>query len=62
MQLGLPAAPIYPILELGTGLDADQWAVQDFGAADLEHKARTDRLEECGLAESQSGKTGHENY
>ncbi len=44
MQLGLPAAAIYPILELGTGLDADQWAVQEFGAADLEHKARTDRL------------------
>ena len=43
-QLGLPAAPIYPILELGAGLDADQWAAQEFGAADLEHKARTDRL------------------
>ncbi len=44
MQLGLPAAPIYPILELGVRLDADQWAVQEFGAADLEHKARTDHL------------------
>ncbi len=43
-RLGLPAAPIYPILELGAGPDADQWAEREFGAADLEHKARTDRL------------------
>ena len=43
-ELGLSPAPIYPILEIGAGLDANQWAVQEFGAADLGHKSRTDRL------------------
>ena len=43
-KLGLPPAPIYPRLELGAGLDAHQWAAQEFGAADLGHKSRTDRL------------------
>ena len=57
MQLGLPAAPIYPILELGVRLDADQWAVQKFGAADLEYKARTDRLvKSVGLLSRSPGK------
>lgn len=43
-QLGVSAAPVYPILEIGAGLDGDHWAAQEFGAADFGYKSLTKRL------------------
>ena len=54
MQLGLSAAPVYPILEIGAGLDGDHWAVQEFGAADLGHKSLSKRLVEIARLLSRS--------
>jgi len=42
--LGVSAAPVYPTLEIGAGLDGDQWAAQEFGAADFGYKSLTTRM------------------
>lgn len=43
-HLGVPPVDLYPRLEVGAGLDADTWATQEFGSAELGHRRRTARL------------------
>ena len=43
-HLGVPFVDLYPRLEPGTGLDADHWANQEFGRAELGDRRRTARL------------------
>ena len=46
-QLGVPTVEVFPKLEVGAGLNSDDWAQQEFGSAQLGNKRRTARLVRC---------------
>lgn len=46
-HLGVPHVALQPRLEVGAGLEADSWAEQEFGGADLGDRRRSVRLVKC---------------